>query len=812
MHRVTSSIVVVLSTLLLASLCSAQQVTGTAVPNLIRYGGTLKDPNGSPLVVTTGVTFAIYKQQDGGAPIWLETQNITPDANGQYSVLLGSATATGVPADLFSQEEQRWLGAQIQEQPEQARVLLVSVPYAFKAHEAETLAGRSVSDFVLAKELNFAGTTAGANSSDQTGFSNADSSGATPSGIKTAATTAGPTNFSGSTVDQIVKVTQTGTGNAIFATTSSTGNSNTVLATVNGPGVAIFGQANPTSAQAYGVEGTTASNIGIGVLGFATASTGSAYGVKGYANSVNGTGVRGLAMSATGITYGVSGAVSSPNGTGLWGQSQSINGGTGVWGQSLATTGATAGVLATAASNAGVGVSALETSLTGATYGLNATVQSPGGTAAWLQNTAGGPLLVAATGPINSPVTAFSVDGRGNVTTVGTFTGNGAGLTGVPLAPGSAFYIQNGTALQTGTNFNIDGGGTVGGILGGNAVNAMTNYQIGGNTVLSVGVPVGPMKNLFVGRFAGASNTGDLNLFVGEDTGYSNSEGTANTFLGVEAGYSNDSGNNNVYVGFQSGLASTGNNNVYLGPSVAYAGYPGDSGNNNTYLGYAAAYNNSTGSNNTYIGYQAGFNNGTGNSNVYLGSQGASGESNIIRIGTQGSGTGQQNAAFIAGIYGATSSSGVPVYINSNGQLGTLTSSLRFKENVRDMGDSTSALMKLRPVTFFYKPEYENGPRTLQFGLIAEEVEKVYPELVAHDNDGKPYTVRYQYIVSMLLNEVQKQYHRAEEQDEVITSQERKINQLEERLSRLEDFIGKQVYHAEAKMLHDTVAGSGARP
>ena len=152
------------------------------------------------------------------------------------------------------------------------------------------------------------------------------------------------------------------------------------------------------------------------------------------------------------------------------------------------------------------------------------------------------------------------------------------------------------------------------------------------------------------------------------------------------------------------------------------------------------------------------------------------------------------------------------MYINSNGQLGTLTSSLRFKENVRDMGDSTSALMKLRPVTFFYKPEYENGPRTLQFGLIAEEVAQVYPELVAHDNDGKPYTVRYQHIVSMLLNEVQKQYHRAEEQAEVVMSQERKINQLEERLSRLEGLAGTQAYHSEGKMIHDAAAGNGARP
>ena len=113
------------------------------------------------------------------------------------------------------------------------------------------------------------------------------------------------------------------------------------------------------------------------------------------------------------------------------------------------------------------------------------------------------------------------------------------------------------------------------------------------------------------------------------------------------------------------------------------------------------------------------------------------------------------------------------------------------------MGDSTNGLMKLRPVTFFYKPEYENGQHTLQYGLIAEEVAKVYPELVAYDKDGKPYTVRYQYIATMLLNEVQKQYHRAEAQAEVIKAQQQEIDglqqqlqvqnaALQERLSRLE--------------------------
>ena len=125
---------------------------------------------------------------------------------------------------------------------------------------------------------------------------------------------------------------------------------------------------------------------------------------------------------------------------------------------------------------------------------------------------------------------------------------------------------------------------------------------------------------------------------------------------------------------------------------------------------------------------------------------------------------------------------GIPVTINANGQLGALTSPLRFKEQVHDMGDSTAGLMKLRPVTFLYKPQFADGEFTLQYGLIAEEVAKVYPELVAYDKDGQPYAVRYQYLNTMLLNEAQKQYRRAE-------AQEQKIERLEERLSRLEELL-----------------------
>jgi hypothetical protein len=161
--RRLSVLVVVLGFIAVTVVSPAQQAASSAVPNLIRYGAALKDAQGVTLGSTTvGVTFSIYKQQDGGAAVWMETQNVTTDAGGNYNVLLGSTTATGLPSDLFSQQEQRWLEVEVQGEAAQPRVMLVSVPYALKAHEAETLGGKSVSEFMLANGGNSTATAGSA--------------------------------------------------------------------------------------------------------------------------------------------------------------------------------------------------------------------------------------------------------------------------------------------------------------------------------------------------------------------------------------------------------------------------------------------------------------------------------------------------------------------------------------------------------------------------------------------------------------------------------------------------------------------------
>jgi hypothetical protein len=370
-------------------------------------------------------------------------------------------------------------------------------------------------------------------------------------------------------------------------------------------------------------------------------------------------------------------------------------------------------------------------------------------------------------------------------------------------------------------------------------INTATTYQIGGSTVVSIGSPND--MNLFLGVGAGASNTagqGQGNTFSGVDAGHSNTSASGNTFYGFQAGYNNTTAGANTFFGFYAGLQnttgefntfsgfsagrsnttgdfntfygdhsgiynSTGTRNTFYGQAAGYsnttgndnsfsgfdAGYDNTTGLGNTFYGVNAGGSNTTGSYNVFLGNGAGNNNTTGSYNVYLADFGNGTENNTVRIGNLN----YQTSAYMAGIYVSTLSSGVPVYVNSLGQLGTQTSSLRFKEQIRDMGDSTNALMKLRPVTFLYKPEYDKGVRTLQYGLIAEEVAGVYPELVAYDKDGQPYTVRYQYLTTMLLNEVQKQYRRAEAEAKVITTQEQKIDELEQRLSRLESLIPQTV-------------------
>jgi hypothetical protein len=280
----------------------------------------------------------------------------------------------------------------------------------------------------------------------------------------------------------------------------------------------------------------------------------------------------------------------------------------------------------------------------------------------------------------------------------------------------------------------------------------------------------------------------DTNTFIGvgvvgagnltHTTGY---EGWYNTAFGYQSFYSNTIGDSNTAIGMRALYANTtGYENTSNG---LFALNSNITGNQNTASGSYALGLNTTGSNNTALGYAAG-SSATGNYNIYIGSDVyGSAESYVTRIGSV------QTQTYIAGIYGASIGTGSAVYVNSNGQLGTGTSSRRFKEKIQDMGEASNRLMNLRPVTFRFKNEMDQEDRTLQYGLIAEEVAEVYPELVQYGKDGEPFSVRYHELGPMLLNEVQKQAEQIKKLTQALDEKDVRIQRLEKLLETVQERI-----------------------
>ena len=176
----------------------------------------------------------------------------------------------------------------------------------------------------------------------------------------------------------------------------------------------------------------------------------------------------------------------------------------------------------------------------------------------------------------------------------------------------------------------------------------------------------------------------------------------------------------------------------------------------------------------------AGGNLTTGDNNIEIGNDAVANESGVIRIGTRR----VQNKTFIAGISKTTVSGGVTVVVNTNGQLGVMTSSARYKEAIQPMREASEAILSLEPVTFRYRKEFDPAA-VPQFGLIAEQVAKVDPDLVARDEEGKPYTVHYEAVNAMLLNEFLKEHRKLTEQGEELAALKRTVAELKTTISKV---------------------------
>ena len=263
------------------------------------------------------------------------------------------------------------------------------------------------------------------------------------------------------------------------------------------------------------------------------------------------------------------------------------------------------------------------------------------------------------------------------------------------------------------------------------------------------------------------ANTADQNTATGAGALLSNTTGGSNTANGAFALFSNTEGGDNTAVGAAAlNSNTTGAGNTANGVQALFSNTAGSS---STAVG-VGALGNSTGNHNTALGFHAGINATNGGANVYIGS------------GMEGV-AGEAVACYIRSIFGSTSANGIPVLINSSNKLGTTTSSKRFKEEIKPMKRASEVLLALKPVTFRYEKEIDPAGAT-QFGLVAEEVEKVNPDLVVRDQDGKPYNVRYDQVNAMLLNEFLKAHRKMEEQERKIQNQQATITELRSSVTR----------------------------
>jgi hypothetical protein len=296
--------------------------------------------------------------------------------------------------------------------------------------------------------------------------------------------------------------------------------------------------------------------------------------------------------------------------------------------------------------------------------------------------------------------------------------------------------------------------------------------------------------NTAIGSGALEATTGMFNTASGGYALSADTTGSYNTASGWAALTGNLTGSENTAMGYQALLwNSNGYSNTAVGTDALNMN---STGSQNTAIGVQALQYITTGSNNIAIGAYAGYNTGSSNSNsIFIGTEGNGGDPSdfigTIQIGVQG----LQTSFLAAGITGVTTgvADAVPVVIDSNGQLGTISSSLRFKEDVRDMGDASSDLLRLRPVTFRYKQPYKDGSKPIDYGLIAEEVADVYPDLVARNKDGEIQTVQYQKLTPMLLNEVQKLHADLDQQNQRAQQQDETIRELQDRLKALETLL-----------------------
>ena len=735
--------------MLCAGLALLATLAIAAPPQTINYQGYLTNAGSTPVNGNVVMTFRLYNAASGGSALYNETQLSVGVANGNFNVVIGAVAPITLPFDV-----PYWLTVAINADGEMSpRQPLASSPYAFRAASLDSnasVAGLQVSGAITGATLpagNLTGTlgsaqiannavtqaklspvsgaapgkllgTDGSNLQWQTGGVGTVTSVVTGSGL-----TGGPITGSGT-----INLAATQLLPAIQCASSQipkwTGSAWACAADDNAPAGGTTGQV--LAGTAVGTPAWTDSPSLNGNLTLANPSTVTAGNIlKGANRFVHNFGCDGCANTFIGELAG-NFTMTGYSNTGS-GDHALFNNTTGNY-------------------NTAGGQGALFRNTTG---GRN----TASGASALFNNTIGNSNTASGQSALLNNTTGSNNTASGDQALYSNTSGNGNTASGYFALSLNSTGANNTAIGQGALQFNYAGNENTA-----SGANALFNNATGNNNTAS---GAGALFSNTIGanntgsgwEALNRNTTGAFNTASGYQTLHANIDGTYNTANGGNALYNNLSGSFNTASGTGALAYNTiGNNNTGNGSGALASN---TSGNNNTAVGSDALLN-STVSRNIALGYRAGFNLTNGGGNIDIGNEGLATEAATIRIGDPNN----QSYTYIAGIRDANLApafSPVPVLIDFAGKLGTISSSRRYKDDIAGMDVASSALMQLRPVTFHYKADRNPSGRTLQYGLIAEEVNEVYPGLVAHSADGQIETVMYQFLPPMLLNEVQKQ-------------------------------------------------------
>ena len=846
-RRVPNILVALLLLLATCAFAQSQSPDAPTVPHLVKYAGVVRNASGEPLTGTVGVTFALYAAEQGGSPLWIETQNVQVDSQGRFSVSLGATKSEGLPQNLFVSGEARWLGVQPQGQPEQPRSQLISVPYAMKAGDAQTIGGLPASAFVLA-----APSTAPGNASQPSGSSPL---------VPPALGGSGTVNFvplwtpDGNTLGNSVMF-QSGTGTSAKigvntntpATTLDVKGSGTIRGTLTlpstGNATAAAGKnSQPLNWTASAFNSGTSAAVSQNFRWQAEPVGNNTTTPSGKINLLFGSGSN--QPTETGLSLASNGQITFSTGQTFPGTGNGTI--TGVTAGAGLSGGGTSGNVSLSVPSAGITNPMLQNSAVTVSPGTDLTgggTISLGGSTTLNVDTTKVPQLSAANNFTNDQSVTGNITATGTVTAVNVNATSGFDLNGTLFASGStalsnAFLGFGGNSATTGTGNTAVGKPALVTNTSGSGNTAIGSSALESNTSGSNNEASGGAALTF--NTTGSSNTAD-----GADAMFNNTTGSSNTAVGVSALGNNQGGNSNTAVGADAGTPSgfftTGSFDTFVGASTS----PGVNVaiTNATAIGAQAEVD---ASNSMVLGSINGVNSATASTNVgiaitkpvfrlQIGNAGDQPVFGFFRVeGPAVSGTTVTAGSF--GGYGdfVIDSPGIPggrFVVKESGFVGIgafgapsriltvgagkghaladgwdVYSSRRWKTNIHTLPSALDKVEHLRGVSYDRK---DTGKH--EIGVIAEEVGAVVPEVVTYEANGKDaQSVDYSRLTALLIEAVKQQQKqirleaaRAKAQRAEIASlrlQLRKQTQkdalLESRLTQLERNQGNATKLAE---------------